>query len=1311
MLIRRKPYTYLDWTRRFGFNSKFIAEYSTTQTENKTVMQGNGSGMFSFDPLKGLFLLIIMIVGAIQVMKAQTYEVTLTVSPDCWGNETYWQLLNGSNTIVQSTTAGTYSYNTPNGPGTYTHTWNLNANETYTFNLYDTWGDGMTGSDYGGCNVDGDFQITSGGVELASLTDPDFGSSDSYTFSLSSGCTDEEAENYSSSANVDDGSCSYGPPVAGFSYAVSASGCGSATVAFTNSSTTATNYSWSFVNGSPSSSTETSPSVEFPTGSTYKVILTASNASGTDAMEQWVTIPLDEEGEVITFVLNPDCWASETSWQLYDDSGTEIFSVSPGYYSDQFPDNEEFRHSFCLTDDCYEFTIFDASGDGMEGDSYWSCDVDGSYHFEDSSGSTIISMTSDADFGSSNDDDFCSNYTYVWTGAFDSDWSNSGNWIDGAVPSANHSVLIQQTNYAPNLDETVTIEKLHIDSNSSLTFANSSGKLKLENDFINEGTLNVNEGLIIMQGDHTCYIKGEPSTFYKLKINSTDSVKLLTDAFFRGPLIPTKGVFDFNGNDVTLISEEDYTGSIGEIKSAAEIIGDTITIERYFPAGPGSWRMLCTPITDATFEQWNDDIPTTGFAGANYPNYPSAANPWSNIRYYDETLYENGASHLDSGFVSISNITDPIGNSKGYFVYLVPGPTTIDVTGTFLKGTKEDNLDFTESNSDAFNDGWNLVANPFPSAIDWDNASAWTKADLNNAIYAFDPVNGQYASYVNGLSVGSLSNEIASSQAFWVKSESGSPEIEVTEAAKINTTGVHMRAEDMNTQTVIRMRLTADEDWDETVIGFNTNASEEFDHQLDALKFYSPNSSLPNLATCSDTVSNSQMDVFSINMLPVPDENLYIDLIVKPGSYSEFTLSNEVVDSYDENLCMILEDSELGTFMPFNEGDSYSFIQGEQSLETRFALYVSAPLHHDKMDERCPGDSDGIAVVQGFGAAPWNFTWYNADGDMVHQTLGSSEPDTMEGLEAGFYEVVVENTSAQCNTATNVIEIVPAPQELINSEVLTLTCTGEFDGSLEVDLEETYKWNVSIFNSNNSVVSQFNEQQSDTTVVNLAADTYHILAQSSCGTMLEISDLEVINPQSVEAEFIVYQDVLNIAAGEMLLAPNTSSNAVEFIWNFGNGVTDSTAVDGQQIYMVAGVYEVTLTAMNPSCSDTFSHTFTVINETDETDTDEGEENGASNGFSTLTTADVGAGKPTDADQKLNINYSSHQITVKSLIDIQETVIFQIFNSAGQLVHEEVKDQLTTSPTDLQIGHLAQGVFYLNISAGDQLIQSEKFLKN
>jgi hypothetical protein len=136
-------------------------------------------------------------------------DVDLSITTDCWGEETSWDLQDEFGTILYSSPTNTYgdivTIVTPMTLGC----------GCYTFNIYDSYGDGMYGSQWGGCSVNGDYNITdSYGNILVVMTAPnaDFGTGTSHFFCVPSeipGCLDTAACNYSSGATIDDGSCTY----------------------------------------------------------------------------------------------------------------------------------------------------------------------------------------------------------------------------------------------------------------------------------------------------------------------------------------------------------------------------------------------------------------------------------------------------------------------------------------------------------------------------------------------------------------------------------------------------------------------------------------------------------------------------------------------------------------------------------------------------------------------------------------------------------------------------------------------------------------------------------------------------------------------------------------------------------------------------------------------------------------------------------------------------------------------------------------------------------------------------------------------
>jgi subtilisin family serine protease len=110
-------------------------------------------------------------------------QVTLTVVTDCWGSETTWNVVNDANGQVVIS-GGPYSDNTPSAQ--QVHTFCLPTG-CYTFNIFDSYGDGMYGSQYQSCSVNGNyFMQYQNGTNIFSMTAPNanFGASTSHPFCI-----------------------------------------------------------------------------------------------------------------------------------------------------------------------------------------------------------------------------------------------------------------------------------------------------------------------------------------------------------------------------------------------------------------------------------------------------------------------------------------------------------------------------------------------------------------------------------------------------------------------------------------------------------------------------------------------------------------------------------------------------------------------------------------------------------------------------------------------------------------------------------------------------------------------------------------------------------------------------------------------------------------------------------------------------------------------------------------------------------------------------------------------------------------------
>jgi fibronectin-binding autotransporter adhesin len=362
-----------------------------------------------------------------------------------------------------------------------------------------------------------------------------------------------------------------------------------------------------------------------------------------------------------------------------------------------------------------------------------------------------------------------------WNGLADANWNNPENWTLAIVPSTGDSVIIHDGPFDTFLNTDISFSFLSIDSAATLSLG--AINLTLTGDVENNGVLNSGLSRVIFNGTVQQTICGD-ITFNKLEINNAAGVEIgcgLTS--LKGVLYLTDGIF-YTNHMLLLLSDSSNTASVATIENGA-IIGH-VTFQRHMDVVADDWRFLSSPIHNFKLNQITDDFWTSGFAGATYPT-----DPFVSVYFYDET--DSGTA--DYGYVAPVSALDLVQMGTGFMAYIGTGSltSTIDFTGDINKGTIE--LPVTYTLTDTVSDGWNLVGNPYPSAIDW-NDSTILKTGIDNAIYIWNPELGVYSSYVDGIGTNGGSSVIASAQSFYVKANAAGPAVELTEACKTEATSV-----------------------------------------------------------------------------------------------------------------------------------------------------------------------------------------------------------------------------------------------------------------------------------------------------------------------------------------------------------------------------------------------------------------------------------------------------------------------------------------------------------------------------------------
>jgi hypothetical protein len=465
----------------------------------------------------------------------------------------------------------------------------------------------------------------------------------------------------------------------------------------------------------------------------------------------------------------------------------------------------------------------------------------------------------------------------------------------------------------------------------------SPATLNIAGDLTNNNTFNSNSGTVIFNGTEDQTIVGAVN-LNNVTINNSSSngVGITGTANLSGVLTLTSGKFDADGpsNTGTFVVRSTAINSGGRIAAMttpANFSGN-VTVER-FVDGPDDWRYLSMPITNGNVGMWQDDFSVTGnFSDATTPgqdpNVVSASAP--SIYSFDgatQTYIAVGSGSTTAG-TTLSNTT-------GYSAYVYETTDfTIDVTGTIGKGG---------INIATAANQYNLVPNPYPSAIDWDNV---TSTGFSNNIY-LTTSQGNFATYNKGTGIGvnhpdqSWTGQVAVAQSFWVQS-TGATTLPLTETAKTST---YEFVREAQPRDYFKIKLNSfSQQTDEIAISFRDEATIGNDPDYDGLK--RPTDGLVNL---SSYISDPGVD-YSINSVPriqcTQSIKLKFNNVSSDAPVGEYVLTFSELDKLDLGYEITLKDNFSATQAIIHNGFSYTFqVTNDASSKgaNRFEIILKSP--------------------------------------------------------------------------------------------------------------------------------------------------------------------------------------------------------------------------------------------------------------------------------------------------------------------------------------------------------------------------------
>lgn len=167
-----------------------------------------------------------------------------------------------------------------------------------------------------------------------------------------SGCTDENASNYSTCATIDNGTCEFPPIAADFNYNVVANAVNCLTYQLNNTSLgNQASWLWTIPNAQVSNNTDENPTVIFNTPGIYPAQLTVTDVMGvTSTINQNIIVT---SAHNLTIDITADNLPQQTSWKAFN--GQNIL-VAQGTTNDA---------SLCISDDCHRVEFYDTGNNGI----------------------------------------------------------------------------------------------------------------------------------------------------------------------------------------------------------------------------------------------------------------------------------------------------------------------------------------------------------------------------------------------------------------------------------------------------------------------------------------------------------------------------------------------------------------------------------------------------------------------------------------------------------------------------------------------------------------------------------------------------------------------------------------------------------------------------------------------------------------------------------------------------------------------------------------------------------------------------------
>ena len=443
-----------------------------------------------------------------------------------------------------------------------------------------------------------------------------------------------------------------------------------------------------------------------------------------------------------------------------------------------------------------------------------------------------------------------------WTGSVDSDWSNTGNWDSGTIPTASTYVVIPENPAGGAVFPTT----------------NSGSDALSKNIYIEAGAyLSVPSGKTLSVAENLVLKSNASKTAAIIDLNTTDKIS----------------------------------------------VAGTVQAERYL--SKDDYHYISTPVSGLNTSLFTDSHATYAY------NETAATDNW---------LY---GWYAPSGSLT---------NAKGYALYYKTDYTLNFDGSTLNSGDYSIGISLTSGSEAIEKRGWNLVGNPYPSAIDADLFIAENAGAISGTLYFWANGNndGAYESsdYASWNGAGSTSSGgsivpngfIGSNQGFMVKAN-GNANINFKNSMRaVNNTQFFKK----RNETITRLKLSINNEnyYSEALIAFKDDASDEYDYLYDGLKLRANGS-----ISIYTEMDSQPYGIQAFKTLPKDLKYFAVPVTYEASEAGKCSILVKEFENF-KGISVYLRDKFLNTGLVLNSGKEYNFVTEAGIFQERFEVVFSS---------------------------------------------------------------------------------------------------------------------------------------------------------------------------------------------------------------------------------------------------------------------------------------------------------------------------------------------------------------------------------